>query len=83
MSACPRCCRTWLQREVNEVHVEAGATLCGALLQARCVDEVLLYQAPCLLGSRAAGIFVLAALDGMARRPEFTWLERRHCWRTT
>ncbi len=39
------------QREVNELHVEAGGTLNGALLQAGLVDECLLYVAPKLLGS--------------------------------
>lgn len=37
----------------NEIHVEAGATLSGALLQQGLVDELLLYVAPCLLGSTA------------------------------
>lgn len=41
----------WLaERGVNELHVEAGATLNGALLAAGLVDEILLYQAPVLLG---------------------------------
>jgi diaminohydroxyphosphoribosylaminopyrimidine deaminase/5-amino-6-(5-phosphoribosylamino)uracil reductase len=35
---------------VNELHVEAGATLNAALLQAGLVDELLLYLAPKLLG---------------------------------
>lgn len=35
---------------VNEVHVEAGAVLNGALLQAGLVDELLLYLAPSMLG---------------------------------
>ena len=35
---------------VNEVHVEAGAVLNGALLQAGLVDELLLYLAPSILG---------------------------------
>jgi len=35
---------------VAVLHVEAGAALNGALLQAGLVDEVLLYLAPCLLG---------------------------------
>ncbi|HZP86071.1 MAG TPA: bifunctional diaminohydroxyphosphoribosylaminopyrimidine deaminase/5-amino-6-(5-phosphoribosylamino)uracil reductase RibD [Burkholderiales bacterium] len=43
-------------REANEIHVEAGAGLNGALLQARLVDEVLLYLAPCFLGEPARGI---------------------------
>jgi diaminohydroxyphosphoribosylaminopyrimidine deaminase/5-amino-6-(5-phosphoribosylamino)uracil reductase len=43
----------WLQANlpVNELHIEAGATLNGALLQAGLVDEVLYYQAPKLLGA--------------------------------
>ena len=38
------------QQSVNEVHVEAGAVLNGALLQAGLVDELLLYLAPSMLG---------------------------------
>ena len=39
------------ERGVNELHVEAGATLNGTLLAAGLVDELLLYMAPQLLGS--------------------------------
>lgn len=38
------------REEINEVHVEAGATLNGALIEAGFVDEMLIYLAPCLLG---------------------------------
>lgn len=38
------------RREVNEVHVEAGARLTGAFLEAGLADEVLLYMAPCFFG---------------------------------
>ncbi|WP_083851371.1 bifunctional diaminohydroxyphosphoribosylaminopyrimidine deaminase/5-amino-6-(5-phosphoribosylamino)uracil reductase RibD [Pusillimonas noertemannii] len=42
----------WLGRhDINEVHVEAGSVLSGALLQAGCVDELLVYLAPMLLGA--------------------------------
>lgn len=37
-------------RGVNELHVEAGAVLNGALLRDKWVDEILLYLAPRLLG---------------------------------
>lgn len=37
-------------RGVNELHVEAGSTLNGALLGAGLVDELLVYLAPKLLG---------------------------------
>lgn len=41
----------WMaEREVNEVHVEAGSRLSGAFLEADCADELLLYMAPTLLG---------------------------------
>jgi len=47
------------EREINELHVEAGAKLNGALLAARLVDELLLYVAPCVLGDPARGMFGL------------------------
>jgi diaminohydroxyphosphoribosylaminopyrimidine deaminase / 5-amino-6-(5-phosphoribosylamino)uracil reductase len=56
----------WL--EVNEVLVEAGATLCGALLRADLVDEVVLYYAPHLMGSHERGMFALPPLTRMADR---------------
>ena len=40
------------EMEINEVQVEAGARLCGALLKDRLVDELLIYQAPQLAGGR-------------------------------
>lgn len=38
------------QREINELHIEAGFKLNGSLLNAGVVDELLLYTAPKLLG---------------------------------
>jgi diaminohydroxyphosphoribosylaminopyrimidine deaminase/5-amino-6-(5-phosphoribosylamino)uracil reductase len=38
------------RREVNELHVEAGGKLNGSLIREDCVDELLLYLAPSLLG---------------------------------
>jgi diaminohydroxyphosphoribosylaminopyrimidine deaminase/5-amino-6-(5-phosphoribosylamino)uracil reductase len=58
-------------RGINEVHVEAGARLNGALMAARLVDELLLYVAPCLLGDPARGMVdlpsPLARLDERVR----------------
>ena len=47
------------EREINELHVEAGARLNGALLSAGLVDELLVYLAPCVLGDPARGMFAL------------------------
>ncbi|MFZ6767596.1 bifunctional diaminohydroxyphosphoribosylaminopyrimidine deaminase/5-amino-6-(5-phosphoribosylamino)uracil reductase RibD [Undibacterium sp. Di26W] len=48
-------------RQINELHVEAGAKLNGALMQQSCVNELLLYLAPKLLG-HGAGLFALPEL---------------------
>jgi diaminohydroxyphosphoribosylaminopyrimidine deaminase/5-amino-6-(5-phosphoribosylamino)uracil reductase len=40
--------------EMNEVLLECGATLAGAFIAARLVDELVLYVAPRLLGAAAA-----------------------------
>jgi diaminohydroxyphosphoribosylaminopyrimidine deaminase/5-amino-6-(5-phosphoribosylamino)uracil reductase len=59
----------WLAgMQANEVHVEAGATLCGALLQNRLVDEIVVYIAPHIMGSQARGMFDLAGFEHMADR---------------
>jgi diaminohydroxyphosphoribosylaminopyrimidine deaminase / 5-amino-6-(5-phosphoribosylamino)uracil reductase len=55
-------------RDCNELHVEAGATLCGALFAQGLVDELLLYIAPVLLGDSARPLLALPALDTMAGR---------------
>lgn len=51
------------RRGINEVHVEAGRGLNGSLLRERCVDELLLYLAPMLVGDAAQGLFRLPALN--------------------
>ena len=54
--------------EINEVHLETGATLCGALLQARLIDEMVIYMAPHLMGNAARGLFALPGLETMDQR---------------
>lgn len=55
-------------RDINEVQVEAGPALCGALLRAGLVDELLLYQAPLLLGDTARPLFAGLGIEAMAQR---------------
>ena len=55
-------------RGCNEVHVEAGPTLCGALFTTGLVDELLLYVAPVLLGDSARPLLQLPTLADMAER---------------
>ncbi len=64
-------------REANEVHVEAGGRLCGALLEAGLVDELLVYVAPCLLGQDGLPSFAFGPLEAMDSRPTFAWIDRQ------
>jgi diaminohydroxyphosphoribosylaminopyrimidine deaminase/5-amino-6-(5-phosphoribosylamino)uracil reductase len=64
-------------REVNELFVEAGATLAGSLLAGGYVDEVLLYYAPHVMGSQERAMFNLPALAKMADRCELTVTDTR------
>ncbi|MDP2829793.1 MAG: bifunctional diaminohydroxyphosphoribosylaminopyrimidine deaminase/5-amino-6-(5-phosphoribosylamino)uracil reductase RibD [Sulfuricellaceae bacterium] len=65
------------RRGLNEIHVEAGATLNGALLDAGLVDEWIAYLAPLVLGDAARGVFALPPLGDMANRLPFKLLDSR------
>ena len=53
---------------VNLVHVEAGPILCGALLKAGLVDEIVVYLASHIMGSEARPQFVLPGITNMDDR---------------
>lgn len=65
------------KRGINEVQVEAGATLCGTLIQQGLVDELLIYQAPAILGGAAMSPFALPRLDNMEDRVHLEWVDSR------
>ena len=54
------------RRGINEVHVEAGAQLGGALVAAGLCDELLLYQAMTLMGDGARPLLAGLGIDAMA-----------------
>jgi diaminohydroxyphosphoribosylaminopyrimidine deaminase/5-amino-6-(5-phosphoribosylamino)uracil reductase len=58
------------EREMNEIHVEAGFKLNGSMLREQCVDELLLYYAPFFIGD---GI-------GMANIAPLSHLDQRQDW---
>ena len=64
--------RELARRELNEVLVESGSRLNGALLRAGVVDEVVVYLAPQLLGDMARGMFDLGELTSLDQRVELT-----------
>ncbi|MES2859661.1 MAG: bifunctional diaminohydroxyphosphoribosylaminopyrimidine deaminase/5-amino-6-(5-phosphoribosylamino)uracil reductase RibD [Pseudomonadota bacterium] len=65
-------------RGINEVQLEAGATLAGAFLSSGLVDELLLYIAPVLLGERARPLFDGLRIDEMAQSMRMRIVDTRH-----
>ncbi len=74
----PAVLRDLAQRGINEVLVEAGHTLNGALLKAGLVDELVLYLAPQLLGDAARGMTNLGELTQLEQHVELVWQDVRH-----
>jgi diaminohydroxyphosphoribosylaminopyrimidine deaminase/5-amino-6-(5-phosphoribosylamino)uracil reductase len=64
-------------RGINEVQVEAGATLAGAFMTEGLADEVLLYVAPVLLGGQARPLFGGLRIDAMTDRMALQVVEQR------
>ncbi|MGH8191097.1 MAG: bifunctional diaminohydroxyphosphoribosylaminopyrimidine deaminase/5-amino-6-(5-phosphoribosylamino)uracil reductase RibD, partial [Rhodanobacteraceae bacterium] len=64
-------------RGINELQVEAGATLCGALFERGLVDELLVYIAPVLLGDSARPLLQLPSLTEMTSRWQLRTVDRR------
>ena len=69
------------RRGINEVLVEAGARLNGALIKSGCIDELLIYQAPMLLGDKALGMAVLPELTDLFGRRELEIFDSRRVGR--
>ena len=67
----PALLRKLAEAGVNELMVEAGATLNGALLAAGLVDEMVMYVAPTLIGHQAQGLF---------NWPPLTTLDQQQRW---
>jgi len=65
------------RRGINELHVEAGHKLNGSLIREGCVDELLLYLAPCLLGDAAQGMAALGELSSLDARRKLMIKETR------
>jgi diaminohydroxyphosphoribosylaminopyrimidine deaminase/5-amino-6-(5-phosphoribosylamino)uracil reductase len=61
--------------QCNEVLVEAGATLTGALLQAGLVDELITYIAPSLLGDKARALALLPGVETLDDRIRLEFID--------
>jgi len=69
--------RDLAQRGCNEVLLEAGSTLNGAMLRDGWVDELVMYVAPQLLGDGARGMGQLGELVSLDQRINLKWQDVR------
>ncbi len=60
---------------LNTLWIEAGATLSSAWYNSGFVDELMVYQAPMLLGADARAMLQLPRLDELNAAPRFQWRE--------
>lgn len=65
------------RRGINEVLAESGFKLNGSLLREGCVDELILYFAPALVGDAARGLFNLPALHSLEDKRQLAFHDVR------
>jgi len=70
----PELMRELGRRQINELHVEAGGKLNGSLIREGCVDELLVYLAPTVLGD-AQRMFALPALTSLDQQQRLKFHE--------
>lgn len=63
--------------QLNQLWVEAGAKLAGALLQNSLIDELILYQAPKLLGDKGRDLFAIDEMTHMQQAFDLQWQDIR------
>ena len=59
-------------RGVNDLLVEAGPSIAGQLIEQKRVDELVIYQAPHILGSETMGMFNTPSWNELADRQALT-----------
>lgn len=64
-------------QEINEVLLESGATLAGAMLEQGLIDELIIYLAPHVMGDSGRGLFHLPGLEQMAHRHNLRFSDLR------
>jgi diaminohydroxyphosphoribosylaminopyrimidine deaminase / 5-amino-6-(5-phosphoribosylamino)uracil reductase len=67
--------REFGRRGLNEIHVEAGTRLNGSLLREGCVDELLVYLAPSVIGDTGRGMFALRELATLEQRVRLAFVD--------
>lgn len=63
--------------EINDVLVEAGPTLAGSMLQSKLIDELVIYQAPHIMGSETRDMFTTPGLQSIGQRLQLDIIDVR------
>ena len=69
--------------EINDALVEAGPTLAGQMLSENLVDELVIYQAPHIMGSETRGMFTTPGWTRLMDRSELTITDVRQIGQDT
>ena len=62
-------------REMNEIHIESGFKLNGSMLREDCVDELLLYYAPFLMGE-GIGMANVGLMNSLGNRQNWQIIDQ-------
>lgn len=65
------------ERQLNDIWVEAGSRLGGVLLQEKLIDELILYQAPKLIGDKGQSLLAMNELTEMQQVFQLKWQDSR------
>ena len=65
------------EQQINDVLVEAGSVLNGALMQQDLIDECVIYMAPSILGASGRGLFSMPDVSLMADKKQLQLLDVR------
>lgn len=71
------------EREINDLLVECGPILAGSLLEARLVDELVIYQSPHIMGSETRPMFATPTLTALGERYGLDIIDVRRIGRDT
>lgn len=72
--------------EVNELQMETGENLSGAMLRAGLIDELVIYMAPMIMGNKAHGLFNLPNIEHLSQQIPLSIVDIRAIgrdWRIT
>jgi diaminohydroxyphosphoribosylaminopyrimidine deaminase / 5-amino-6-(5-phosphoribosylamino)uracil reductase len=65
--------KTLAKKEYNEVLIESGMTLAGAFIEQNLVDELVLYQAPKLMGHDGKGLLTMPLVQNLSQAKSLTF----------